>query len=222
MKVKAIITGATGMIGKGVLLECLDDERVESVLILNRSSIGMTHPKLKEVLHSDFMDFSTIKDELQGYNAVFFCLGVSASGMSEADYTRITYDYTLNFAKAVKEQSPEATFIYVSGTGTDSSEKGRMMWARVKGKTENDLMKLGFKDTVMFRPGAIRPMRGIKSKTPLYQTIYTIISPLWPLFGLLMGKNLTDTTRIGKAMINVAVNGSAEKHLENPAINRQA
>lgn len=207
------------MIGKGVLLECLDDDRVKEVLIVNRSSIGMEHPKLKEVLLKDFLDSSSIKDALAGMDAVYFCLGVSVAGMTEEDYTRITYDYTVNFAKTYKEGNPNGTFIYVSGTGSDSTEKSRAMWKNVKGRTENDLLKMGFKNAFMFRPGAIRPMRGIKSKTPLYQNMYTVIKPFWGIFELVMGNGLTNTTRIGKAMINAVAKGADITHLENPEIN---
>jgi uncharacterized protein YbjT (DUF2867 family) len=219
---KVAITGSTGMVGKGVLLECLDDSRIEQVLVINRSSLGMNHPKLKEVLLKDFLEPSSIKDELQEIDAVFFCLGVSANGMKEEDYHKVTYDYTLKLAKSYKEVKPNGTFIYISGTGTDSSEKGRNMWARVKGKTENDLLKLGFPKAYMFRPGVIRPMRGIKSKTALYQTMYNIVNPIWPVFEFLMGKNLTNTTLIGKAIINAVEKGSEETHFENPGINKLA
>lgn len=219
---KVIITGSTGMIGKGVLLECLDDDRVSEVLVVNRSSLGMQHSKLKEVLLKDFLQPESIKDSLQGYDAVFFCLGVSANGMKEEDYRRITYDYTLNFAKVFKELNPSGTFIYVSGTGTNSSEKGGMMWARVKGKTENDLLAMGFGQAFMFRPGFIRPLKGIESRTPSYRTAYKIVSPFWGVITALMGQNLTDTERIGKAMINVTLNGSDKQHFENPQINALA
>lgn len=221
-KLKVIITGSTGMVGKGVLLECLDDDRVGEVLVVNRSALGMDHAKLKEVLLKDFADPSSIKDKLAGYDAVYFCLGVSAGGMSEADYKHITYDYTLAMAELFREVNPGGTFIYVSGTGTDSSEKGRMMWARVKGKTENDVLKLGFKQAFMFRPGVIRPLRGIASRTPLYNTAYVIIKPLWPLLTALFGNSITDTTKIGKAMINVTLKGSDKQYFENPEINALA
>lgn len=219
---KVAITGSTGMIGKGVLLECLDDSRIEQVLIINRSSLGMVHPKLKEVLLKDFLQPSSIKEELAEIDAVFFCLGVSAAGMSEEDYRRITYDYAINFGKTYKEANADGAFIYVSGTGTDSAEKSSAMWKNVKGKTENDLLKLAFPKAYMFRPGVIRPMRGIKSKTGLYQTMYNIINPIWPAFEYLMGKNLTNTTLIGKAMINVVEKGSDKTHFENPDINELA
>lgn len=210
------------MIGKGVLLECLEDNRIGEVLVVNRSTLGMRHPKLKEVLLKDFLKPELIQDELKGFDAVYFCLGVSAGGMSEADYTRITYHYTINFAKAFKEVEPDGTFIYVSGTGTDSSEKGRMMWARVKGKTENTLLAMGFKKAYMFRPGFIKPLKGIESRTAAYRIAYKIINPIWGLVEALMGKNLTDTVRIGKAMINVAIHGSNGNLFENPEINELA
>ncbi|MEZ4827948.1 MAG: NAD(P)H-binding protein [Bacteroidia bacterium] len=219
---KVVITGATGMIGKGVLLECLEDAGIEAVLLVNRNPIGMTHAKLKEVLLKDFLNPDTISNELRGYDAAFFCLGVSAGGMKEEDYHRITYDYTLNFARVFLRQNPGSQFVYVSGTGTDSSEKGRMMWARVKGRTENDLLKMPFKKAFMFRPGAIRPLRGIKSRTPLYQRIYTIMNPLWPVLEWMMGDNLTDTTRIARAMIHAVTLGSDKTHLENKEINQLA
>lgn len=217
---KVIITGSTGMIGKGVLLECLDDNRVEEVLLVNRSSLGMEHPKLKEIILKDFSDASSMKENLRGYDVVFFCLGVSAGGMNEEDYTKITYDYTINFAKAYMEFNPDGSFFYVSGVGTDSSEKGRMMWARVKGKTENDLMKMGFKNALMFRPGAIRPMRGIKSRTKAYQRVYNIINPFWGFFEWIMGDSLTNTTTIGRAMINGIVKNAGTMVLEPKAINK--
>ncbi len=219
---KVIITGSTGMIGKGVLLECLDDKRVDEVLLVNRNSLGMEHPKLKEVLLKDFSDPSTIQENLKAYDVVYFCLGVSAGGMNEEDYTKITYGFTINFAKAYKEVNPEGSFFYVSGQGTDSSEKGRMMWARVKGKTENDLMKMGFKNALMFRPGGIRPMRGIKSRTKSYQRVYNIINPFWGFFEWIMGDSLTNTTIIGQAMINGLATNAGTMVLEPKAINKLA
>jgi hypothetical protein len=222
IEMKVIITGSTGMVGKGVLLECLDDKRVEEVLIVNRSSLKMQHPKLKEVLLQDFNNPNSIKEQLKGYDVVFYCLGISASGLKEDEYRKITYDYTLSFAKAYQQVNSEGSFFYVSGTGTDSSEKGRMMWARVKGKTENDLLKMGFKHALMFRPGAIRPMRGIKSRTALYQNIYTVINPFWGFLEWTMGDSLTNTSLIGQAMINGIEKGSKTVHLENKEINHLA
>ena len=218
MKLKVIITGSTGMVGKGVLLECIDSPEVEQILVINRSPVGITHPKLKEIIHKDFFDWSGIREQLNGYNACFFCMGVSSVGMNEADYRRMTYDLTLGFAKELLAKNNGMTFCYVSGAGTDSTEQGRMMWARVKGKTENDLLALGFKDSYMFRPGFIQPMRGIKSKTALYQGIYNIISPLYGLLRRLP-KYVTTTVVIGKAMIRVAMDGCDKKVLESVDIN---
>jgi len=167
-----IITGATGMIGKGVLLECLDSDLISEVLVIGRNSIGMQHPKLKELVHRDFSNFSDVRSQLAGYDACFFCLGISAAGLNEEQYKRITYNFTLALAKTLFELNPQMTFNYVSGQGTDSSEKSRMMWARVKGKTENDLLTMGFKHAFMFRPGMIIPLRGIKSRTKSYQFMY--------------------------------------------------
>ena len=219
MKLNVIITGSTGMVGKGVLLECIDSPDVESILVINRSPVDVVHPKIKEIIHKDFFDWSGIRDQLSGYNTSFFCMGVSSAGMKEADYRRMTYDLTLGFAKVVLFLNPTMTFCYVSGAGTDSSEKGRMMWARVKGKTENDLLSLGFKAAYMFRPGYIHPMRGIKSKTRLYNTFYTFLKPL---YGLLkrMPKYVTNNVTIGKAMIAVGLKGYSKGILESIDINK--
>ena len=206
------------MVGKGVLLECLESDEVESVLVVNRKSLGMQHPKLKEVIHKDFFNLSDVKAEMKGYNCCFFCLGVSSAGMKEDEYAHLTYDLTLTFAKAFIEQNPGSVFTYVSGTGTDSSEKGRIMWARVKGRTENAILALGFKGAWMFRPGFIEPMKGIKSSTKLYNTLYIILRPFFPIFRA-MPKYATDTSRLGKAMINVVLRGYGKKHLESADIN---
>lgn len=218
MKLNVIITGSTGMVGKGVLLECIDSPDVESILVINRSPVDIRHPKVKEIIHKDFFDWSAIRAQLSGYNCCFFCLGVSAAGMKEADYRRLTYDLTLGFAKVVLFLNPDMTFCYVSGAGTDSSEKGRMMWARIKGKTENDLLSLGFKAAYMFRPGYIHPMRGIKSRTPLYNAFYRVLKPLYPLLKR-MPKYVTDNVTIGRAMIAVAKNGYSKGVLESLDIN---
>jgi len=217
---KVIITGATGMVGKGVLLECLDSEYVERVLIVNRSSLGMQHPKLEEVLLSDFEQVATIKDSFDGYNACFFCMGVSSAGMNEEKYSKITFNTASAFADTLFEVNPNLVFNYVSGTGTNSSEKGRIMWARVKGRTENYILNKGFKDAYMFRPGAIIPENGIKSRTPLYNAAYVVIRPF---FGLLKkSKNVTTTTKLGQAMINTVRFGFDNKHPENKEINEFA
>ena len=218
MKLKPIITGTTGMVGKGVLLECLESDEVESVLVINRKPLGLQHPKLREIIHKDFFDLSGVKAEMRGYNCCFFCLGVSSAGMKEDEYTHLTYDLTLTFARAFIEQNPGTVVTYVSGAGTDSSEKGRTMWARVKGRTENSLLALGFKNAYMFRPGFIEPLKGIRSSTKLYNTLYVILRPFFPIFRA-MPKYATDTTRLGQAMINVALRGYEKKHLESADIN---
>lgn len=215
MHMKVIITGTTGMVGKGVLLECLEHPAITGVLLVNRRPVGVQHPKLKEVIHKDFYDLSPVKAQLQGYDACFFCLGVSVVGLTEEQYTKTTYDLTLHFAETVI--NPRITFIYVSGTGTDSSEQGRTMWARIKGRTENALLKMPFKAAYMFRPGIILPMKGVRSATGWYNAIYVILRPLFPL--LQKSTSVTDTIRIGQAMIKVALNGSDKKHLENKDIN---
>jgi nucleoside-diphosphate-sugar epimerase len=215
---KVIITGSTGMVGKGVLLECLEDDRIGEVLIVNRNSAGISHPNLQEILHKDFGDLSAIREKLQGYDACFFCLGVSSVGMDADTYYHITYTMTEKFMDALP--SGKMIFNYVSGTGTDSSEKGRVRWARVKGKTENYMFSKGFKDAYAFRPGGIIPEKGIRSKTPLYQFFYTILKPLFPLFKKM--DSMTTTTRIGQAMINSLFQPQELKHLENPDINRLA
>lgn len=222
MDIKAILFGASGMVGKGVLIECLENSRVTSVLVIGRNSCGMQHPKLKELIHTDFMDYTAIQDQLKGYNACYFCLGVSAVGMSEEKYTRITYDYTLSTAKTLLALNPEMTFCYVSGTGTDSTEKGRSMWARVKGKTENDLLKMPFKSVYMFRPGYIQPMKGVRSKVGWYQALYTVFKPLYPVLKKLWPKYVTSTVQVGLAMINVTLKGYPTPWLENKQINELA
>ncbi len=204
---KVIITGATGMIGRGVLLECLDHPEIAEVLAIGRNSHGMDHPKLKELIHKDFTDFSQVKDQLIGYDGCFFCLGISAAGLKEAQYKRITYDFTLTLAKTLHTLDPGMTFNYVSGQGTDSTEKGKMMWARVKGKTENDLLKLGFKQAYMFRPGAIIPLRGIKSRTKSYQFMYDNFTWLLKIIKRIAPDSIVNTTQIGLAMINSVTNG---------------
>ena len=219
MKINAIITGSTGMVGKAVLLECLDHPEVESVLILNRRPIGMTHPKLKEIIPDDFYDLSPLEQDLKKYNACFFCLGISSAGVSSEQYKKITYDLTLHMAETLFRLNPGMVFNYVSGTGTSSSENSRMKWANVKGKTENDILKLGFRKALMFRPGFIQPQRGIKSRTKLYRLLYIISTPLFPLLKLLFPNQVTTTTLVGKAMINSVLKETNLIYLENRDIN---
>jgi uncharacterized protein YbjT (DUF2867 family) len=216
---KVIVFGATGMIGQGVLRECLLDSNVEQVLCVGRSSSGQTDSKLREVMHDDFTDFSAIRSQLSGYDACFFCLGVSSTGMTEEQYKHVTYDFTMAAARVLADSSPGMTFVYVSGAGTDSSERGRTMWARVKGRTENDLSKLPFKAAYMFRPGVIQPLHGIKSKTTAYRLGYTVAAPLLPLLKTVLPQYVTTTEQLGRAMIKVARDGSRKRILENRDIN---
>lgn len=211
---KAMITGSTGMVGEGVLHECLKHSDVESVLVINRRPCGVQHEKLTEIVHQDFHDLSAIENRLIGYNACYFCLGVSSFGMKEVDYRKITYDLTLHVANTLVKLNPEMIFCYVSGAGTDSTEKGRSMWARIKGKTENDLLKLPFKAAYMFRPGYIQPIKGLKNA----YKIYKIFSPFYPLWKALFPKYVCRLEEIGQTMINVVLYGSERKVLENEDI----
>ncbi|MER6580446.1 NAD(P)H-binding protein [Nonomuraea sp. NPDC001023] len=213
---RVIIFGATGMVGRGVLRECLLDERVTAVLTVGRSPTGTVHPKLRELTHADLSDLSDIEDELSGYDACFFCLGVSSAGMSERDYRRVTYDYTLAAGTTLARLSPSSTFVYVSGAGTDAH--GRAMWARVKGATENALLALPF-HAYMFRPGYIQPMHGVTSRTRWYRLAYVVAAPLYPLLRRLFPASVTTTERIGQAMITVAERGAPERILGPAAIN---
>ena len=207
------------MVGQGALRECLDHADVTSVLVVGRSSSGIKHEKAREVIHDDFLDYSGIEDALRGYDACFFCLGVSAAGMSEQDYHRVTYEFTLRAAETLAKLNPDMTFCYVSGTGTDSTERDRSMWARVKGKTENHLMRLPFKAAFMFRPGYIQPLKGIKSKTRLYRLSYAVVGPFYPVLKTLFPHFVTTTEKLGLAMIRVAGTGYPRQVLENRDIN---
>jgi uncharacterized protein YbjT (DUF2867 family) len=219
--IKVIITGSSGMVGRGVLLECLDSPFVSDILLVSRSPIDINHLKIKELLVKDFFDLKAIEQKLQGYDACFFCLGTTAMGKTEEEYYKTTYELTLHFAKTILKHNPGMSICYVSGAGTSSSEKSRMMWARVKGKTENDLLQLPFKAAYMFRPGFIEPLRGIKTKTKLYQFFIVLLKPLLPVFRLFPNA-VTDTTKVGKAMINAVMRGNNKKHLETRDINRLA
>lgn len=211
---KVLITGATGMIGKGVLLECLDHPQIEKVITLGRSALDMEHPRLEEIIHQDFKDYSSIKDKLQNIDAAYLCMGISAAGLSEAEYREITYEYTITLAKTLLDSNPDMCCTYVSGQGTDSSEKGRIMWARVKGKTENDLLNMGFKQAFMYRPGMIIPLKGIESKTKLYQFMYDYFMWLVKLVKFIAPKTVVNTTQIGQSMINVTLNGFGKRVLD--------
>lgn len=218
---KILLFGASGMIGQGVLRECLLDPDVDAVLSIGRSPSGTEHSKLREIQHRDFTDFSTLEGQLSGYDACFFCLGVSSAGMGEADYTRVTYDFALSAGQVLARLNPQMTFIYVSGAGTDSSARGRTMWARVKGETENDLLALPFR-AYMFRPAAIEPRHGIQSKTPLYRVLYAGLRVTLPLLRRAMPKYVTSTEDVGRAMLQVAKHGADKRILENSEINALA
>ena len=209
------------MIGSGALLECLEDPRVSAVCAVGRSSCGVTHPKLRELLHSDFTNFTEVIGDLTGYDACFFCLGVSAAGMSEEKYHDLTYELTLSAAEVLAGLNSGMTFCYVSGAGADSTEQGRLMWARVKGKTENRLLVL-FKASYMFRPGYIQPLKGVKSKTLLYRAGYAIGAPLYPILRRLAPSKVTTTENVGRAMIQVAQTGYHTRILGPSAINTLA
>jgi uncharacterized protein YbjT (DUF2867 family) len=212
---KVLLFGATGMVGQGVLRECLLDADVESVLAVGRAGTGQQQEKLRELIHQDFTDFSAALPELAAHDVCLFCLGVSAAGMKEEDYHRVTYDFAMAAAETLARLNPEMTFIYVSGSGTDSTERGRFMWARVKGKTENALLRLPFKAAYMFRPGYIQPLHGITSKTRLYRVIYAIMGPLYPLWRRLLPKYVITTEDVGRSMLQVAKHGAPKRLLEN-------
>ena len=215
---RVILFGATGMVGQGVLRECLLDPEVELVVSVGRSATGATDTKIREIVQEDLWHYAATEKELVGFDACFFCLGVSSSGMSEAEYERVTYGITLAAAETLAPINPKMTFIYVSGAGTDSSERGRTMWARVKGKTENALLRLPFAAAYMFRPGFIEPLHGIKSKTKSYRMLYVIIKPISPLLRWAFPKMITDTEEIGRAMIAVAKHGAPKRILESKDI----
>lgn len=217
-----VLFGATGMVGGGVLQECLVDPRVSSVLVVGRSSCGQTHPKLHEVLHADFFDYAAIQPRFADRDACFFCLGVSAAGKDEVTYRHLTYDLTLAAARAMAAANGRMTFCYVSGAGTDSTERGRMMWARVKGATENALLRLPFRAAFMLRPGFIQPLKGVKSRTPAYRAAYAVFAPLFPLLRRLAPRYVTTTAAVGRAMIALAIHGYAKPILEPEDINRLA
>ncbi len=218
---KILVTGSTGMIGKGVVLEAIDDPAISLISVINRRKLNLQHPKLEEIILPDFFDIDSIANQLSGFDACLFCLGTTAVGKDEDTYRHITYDLTLLFAKTYLRLNPEGSFCYVSGAGTDSSEAGRMMWARVKGKTENDLLAMPFRHVHCFRPGYIQPLRGIRSATGWYNTMYGLVGFLFPLLKRLP-KYITDTTRMGRAMINVAKHGYEKQVLESFDINRVA
>ncbi|GAB3959865.1 epimerase [Spirosoma harenae] len=209
MKIKAIITGATGMVGEGVLLECLNHPDVEQVLVINRKPGGVSHPKLREIIHKNFFDLTPIESQLSGYDACFFCLGVSSVGMSKEEYKHLTYDLTLHVAEVMAKLSPDMTFCYVTGAGTDSTEQGRVAWARVKGATENAVMRL-FKNGYMFRPGFMKAMPGQKN----LKSFYRYLAWLYPIGRAIYPAGFCTLKEVGDAMVNAATKGFDKKILE--------
>src|SRR3984957_16617926 len=202
------------MVGQGALREYRVHPDVTEVLIVGRSASGRKHAKIREIVHKDLYDLSSIAPELAGYDACFFCLGVSSVGMSEADYTKVTHDLTLAVARVLAQQNPQMVFLYVSGTGTESTARSKTMWARVKGRTENDLMREPFRAAYMLRPGYIQPMHGVKSRTPLYSALYVLISWLYPVIKAVAGKYTLTTEDLGRAMIKIAKSGAPKRVLE--------
>ncbi len=207
---KVIITGATGMVGEGVLHECLLSNEVSEILVVNRKECGISHPKLKEIVHSNFFDLSVIENHLTGYDGCFFCLGVSSVGMSESDYTKMTFDLTMHVAETLVKHNKEMVFCYVSGSGTDGTESGKIMWARVKGKTENHLMRMYFKKAYMFRPGLMRPTKGLKNTLKFYKAIIW----MYPMLKVLFPKFVCTLSEVGVAMIKSVSKGNDRSILE--------
>jgi len=217
-----VIFGGTGMVGMGALLECMDDARVSSVLVVGRRSVGIHHPKLDEIIHQDFFHYDAIQSRFADCDACFFCLGVSSVGMDADTYRHLTYDLTISAAQAMLAANPRMTFCYVSGEGTDGTERGRLMWARVKGKTENALLAMPFKASYMLRPGYIQPLKGVKSKTPLYQSVYNVLGWIYPALHALLPRYTTTTVALARAMIRLATVGDARRVLSTVDINRVA
>jgi len=213
---RILITGASGMVGKAALLQCLEDEKVKEVVSLGRSKCGIRHPKLVELIHSDFNNFNAISHQLSGFDGCFYCMGVSAAGLQEEEYYKLTYTFLNQLIETLVKSSPQACMIYVSGEGTDSSEKGRLMWARVKGKAENRVLNVGFRSAFAFRPGMILPLKGIRSKTPLYQFFYTYLGWLFRFIYAVFPKSIVSTSDVGDSMIELAESGY-EKTIIRPA-----
>lgn len=211
---KILIFGASGMVGQGVLRECLAADDVAQVTLIVRAITASAHPKLRQIVLADLLQLQTIEAQLSGYDACFYCLGVSSSGMDEAAYGRLTYDLTLTAASLLARLNPQMVFTYVSGAGTDSTETGPVMWARIKGKTENALQRLPFSGVYLFRPGVIQPLHGIRSKTRSYRLFYTLTKPLLPLARKMFPKAIVSTEDVGRAMLNAARRGTGRVILE--------
>lgn len=219
---RAILFGASGMVGQGVLRECLLDPGVERVLSVVRNPRGQQSAKLTELIHKDFFDFSGVEPQLTGYDACFYCVGVTSSGMTEESYSRAIYDMTLAAAETLARLNPPMTFVFVSGAGSDSTEKGGVMWARVKGRAENAVFRLPFRAVYVFRPGMIQPLHGIRSKTQSYRVMYAVIGPILPLLRWLLPQYVTNTELLGRAIIRVAQSGYPKRILESRDINQAA
>lgn len=214
-----LVFGATGMIGQGVVRECLMDPGVRRVQTIGRTATGVQHPKVRDLVHTDLWHYDSIERDLSGFDACFFCLGVASAGMTETDYERVTYGITVAAAETLSRLNPDMTFVFVSGAGADSSERGRVMWARIKGKTENAVLRLPFKAAFVFRPGVIQPLHGIQSRTTLYRVLYSVTRPLLPLLRRAMLGYILTTEQIGRAMLTVARRGAPKRVLESPDIN---
>lgn len=212
---KVILFGGSGLVGQGALRECLLDPDVDAVLAIGRNASGQHHPKLKELVQEDVGDLAMLEHELKGYGACLFCLGVSAVGRSEAEYRRVTYDLTLRIAQTLERLNPKMTFVYVSGGGTDPTEKGLTMWARVKGATENALLAMPFERAYMLRPGFVRPLHGAAPKTPWYRVLHALVGPVYPMLKRLFPGQVTTTEELARAMLHLLKNGAAERVLEN-------
>lgn len=219
---RAVVFGATGMVGQGVLRECLLANDVEHVRTIGRSATGQTHAKLSEVVHRDLTNFTAIEDQLRGFDACFFALGVTSAGMTEEQYTRVTHDIAVAAGETLARLNPSMTFVFISGAGTDSSEQGRVMWARVKGRAENALRAMPFKAVYCFRPGFIQPLHGIQSRTKAYRVLYPLLAPLIWLFKLVAPKYVLTTESLGRAMLNAVRHGAPKTILEAPDVNELA
>jgi uncharacterized protein YbjT (DUF2867 family) len=220
--VNVIVFGATGMIGQGVLRECLLATDVNRVLTIGRSASGVQNAKLQDLVHADVWNYAPVEEQLRGFDACFFCLGVTSAGMSEADYSRVTYGITMAAAETLCRLNPDMTFVFVSGAGADSTEQGRLMWARVKGKAENAILRIPFKGSYVFRPGVVLPIHGERSRTTAYRVLYAITKPLLPLLKRVMPGQIVTTEQFGRAMLIVARHGAPKRVLESADINALA
>jgi uncharacterized protein YbjT (DUF2867 family) len=212
---KAIVFGASGMVGQSVLRECVLDMGVESVVAVGRSPLGIVNPKFREIVHADFLDFTHIEKQLKGFDVCFYCLGIASAGLREAEYKRVTCDFTLAAAKTLLRVNPKIVFVFISGMGADTSEKGRIMWARIKGKTENELFKMKSRSVYVIRPAFIQPLDGIQSRTGLYRWLYRVFRPFMPLIKLFAPKSVITTRALGRLMIRIAREGSPKKLFES-------